>query len=344
MAMHVSTSSLFSIPRNSILELQDKLMKAETEVSTGQFADPVKSLGTQLGLYQSLEKQSANLASIQSSNTVIQSTLSASQQALTQLAVDAQTFVKAVITAQSSGDVTSLPAQAQSLLASFTSLLNSSSGSTYVFGGTNSVVKPVSDYSPGAQAATAAAFQAAFGMSQSDPLVNTITPAAMQTFLSGSFANLFQGTDWSTNWSQASSTRTSALIAPATQVTTSVTANESAFQDLANAYTSIADLAIGNLGQTTQQAVLSHALNLAGAAQQVITGLQTTLGLSQSQITNSNNQMQTQASMIDNLVSKLGSVDPYQAASTVTNLTTQLETSYSLTNRISRLSLINYLT
>jgi flagellar hook-associated protein 3 FlgL len=205
-------------------------------------------------------------------------------------------------------------------------------------------VKPVSDYSPAAQAATAAAFQTAFGMSQSDPLVNTISPASMQTFLTGAFADLFQGADWSTNWSQASSTRTSALISPANVVTTSVTANESAFHDLANAYTSIADLAITNLGATTQQAVLSNALNLVGAAQQAINGLQTTLGLSQSQITNANSQMQTQASLIDNWVYELGAVDPYEAASTVTNLTTQLETAYSLTNRISRLSLVNYLT
>jgi flagellar hook-associated protein 3 FlgL len=223
-------------------------------------------------------------------------------------------------------------------------LLNSTSGNAYVFGGTNSTVKPVADYSQGAQAATAAAFQTAFGMSQSDPQVSTISAASMQTFLTGAFANLFQGADWSTNWSQASSTRTSALISPANVVTTSVTANESAFQDLANAYTSIAGLAIGNLGATTQQAVLSNALSLAGAAQQAITGLQTTLGISQSQITNANSQMQTQASLIDNWVSKLGAVDPYQAASTLTNLTTQLETAYSLTNRISKLSLVNYLT
>ena len=90
--------------------------------------------------------------------------------------------------------------------------------------------------------------------------------------------------------------------------------------------------------------MLSNALNEASAAQQGITGLQATLGISQSQITNANSQMQTQASLIDNWVSKLGGVDPYQAASTLTNLTTQLETAYSLTNRISKLSLVNYLT
>jgi flagellar hook-associated protein 3 FlgL len=344
MTMQISTSSLFSIPRSAVLDLQSQIAKAETEVTTGQIADPAQSLGSQLGLDETLQAQFANLTNLKSSNTIAQSTLSASQNALTQMASDAQSFVSAIMTAQSSGDVSTLPAQAQSLLASFTSLLNSTAGGAYIFGGTNSTVKPVADYSQGPQAATAAAFQGAFGMAQSDPSVSAISGPQMQAFLTGSFANLFQGSQWAANWSQASNTRTSALISPTDVVTTSVTANESALQSLANAYASIADLGIGNLSASARQAVLSNALNEASAAQQGITGLQATLGISQSQITNANSQMQTQASLIDNWVSKLGGVDSYQAASTLTNLTTQLETAYSLTNRISKLSLVNYLT
>ncbi len=344
MTMHISTSSLFSIPRNAVLELQTQISKAETEFTTGRLADPAESLGGQYGLAQALETQSANLANIQTTNTIALSTLSASQNALTQIAKDAQTFVNAVITAQNSGDVTTLPAQAKALLSSLTSFLNSSAGDAYLFGGTNNTVKPMADYSQGPQAATAVAFQAAFGMSQSSAAVSTISASAMQTFLTGSFASLFQGATWSTNWSQASSTRTSALISPTSVVTTSVTANETAFQALANAYASIADLAIGNLSASARQEVLSNALSQAALGQRGITGLQATLGISQSQIKNANDQMQTQVSLIDKWTTQLLGVDSYQAASKLSNLTTQLETAYSLTNRISKLSLVNYIT
>jgi len=342
--MAISTSTLYSIPRYAVADLQAKITKAETEVSTNQLADPVGSLGGQVGLYEALEQQSASLDNIQSSNSIIQSRLSTSQNALTQIASDAQTFVNAVLTAQSSGDVSTLPAQAQSLLASLTSLLNSTAGGAYVFGGVNSTVKPMADYAQSAQGATAAAFSAAFSMPQSSPQVNTIPAAAMQTFLTGAFAGLFQGASWSNNWSQASSTRTSALISQGQVVETSVTANESAFQQLASAYTSIADLGLGNLNESARQAVLSNALSQASAAQQGITGFETALGLSQSQITTANDRMQTQASLIDKWVTQLGGVDSYEAASRLTNLTNQLETAYSLTNRISKLSLVNYLT
>ena len=259
-----------------------------------RFADPAQSLGSQLGLDETLQAQSANLADLQSSNTIAQSTLSASQNALTQMATDAQTCecyhdcakLRQCQHAAGSGSV------APRLLHIFAE--QHGRRSVYLRGH-EQYRRNRFQALQGPQAATAAAFQGAFGMAQSDPSVSAISGAQMQAFLTGSFANLFQGSQWAANWSQASSTRTSALISPTDVVTTSVTANESAFQDLANAYASIADLGIGNLSASARQAVLSNALNEASAAQQGITGLQATLGLSQSQITNANTQMQTQA-------------------------------------------------
>ncbi len=339
----VSTASLFAIPRNSVVDLQNQIAKAETESTTGFLADPVQTLGSQFGLYQSLNAQSNTLGNLQSSNGIVQTALTASQNVLTSVSSDAQTFTSALITAQSSGDVSSLQTQAQAFLSSLTSQLNTTEGDLYIFGGTNNSAPPVADYSGAPQAATAAAFQAAFGFPQSSPQVNSVSAASMQTFLSGSFANLFSAASWSANWSQASNTPTSALISPTEIVTTSATANNSAFIQLASAYTSIADLGIGNLNSSAQQAVISNALSLVSSATQGITGIQSTLGISQSQVTNANNQLQTQSSLIDNWVSQLGGVSPYEAATRLTNLTNQLETAYSLTDRISKLGLVNYL-
>jgi len=106
---------------------------------------------------------------------------------------------------------------------------------------------------------------------------------------------------------------------------------------------SIADLSFNNLNSSTQTAVLTNAQQLIGSATQGITNLQSSLGISQSQITNANSQMQTQATLMTNTVSQIAGVDPSQAATNLSSLTTQLETAYSLTDRISKLSLVNYL-
>ncbi len=63
----------------------------------------------------------------------------------------------------------------------------------------------------------------------------------MQGFLSGPFAALFSGGAWSSDWSSASSTNTSAEIAPGQTVTISTNANEPAFQELAQAYTMLSE-------------------------------------------------------------------------------------------------------
>lgn len=342
----VSTATFLSISRNAVTDIQKQIADAGTEVTSGVLADPVKSLAGNYGLDQKLQAESASLTSYQSANNIASSNLTATQNALSSIYTDAQTFLKALISAQSTGTVTTLATQAQSLLSSFTSTLNTTVGGSYIFGGINNTVKPMSDYSTSAEAATATAFQTAFGMSQSSSSVSTISSSSMQSFLTGSFASLFSGANWSTNWSQASSTAMSSLISPnqTVPVTTSASANNTAFQTLAQAYVSIADLGINNLGSTTTQTVLSNAVSLMSSAMQGITNIETTLGLSQTQITNANSLMTTRATYLNNSVSTLQGVDAYQAASTLSNLSTQLEVAYSLSNRISKLSLVNYLT
>ena len=339
----VSTSTLFAGPRNAVTTLQAKLSEAETEQSTGMLADPVKSLGSQVGLLESLQSQATSLSNMQSSNAIADTTLTVSQNVLSSVSSDAQTFLNSLISAQNTGDVSTLATQAQSLLDSFTSDMNTASAGAYVFGGTNSSVAPIANYSGAPQTATAAAFQTAFGFPQSSSQASSITTTQMQQFLSGGFANLFADPAWTTNWSQASGTGTSAVISPGQSVATTVSANGNAFRQLASAYTSIADLGVSSLNSSTQQTVLTSALNQVSSAMQGISDMQTTLGLSQSQLTNANTALQTQASTVNDMVSQLDGVDPYQAATALTDLTTQLETAYSLTNQLSKLGLVNYL-
>lgn len=352
MSIQVSTSTLRAIPRYAVLDLQKQLTTAETEESTGQLADPIGGLGAHAGLGQSLQVQSTTLNNIQSSNAVVLNNITAAQNALTSIQSDAQSFSNTLLAAEGTGNVSTLVTQAQAFLSSLTNSLNTTSNGAYVFAGTNTGVKPMLDYSVSAQAATENAFQNAFGSTDA----NAITSDDMQTFLTGTstttgvYADLFSDPAWGTNWSQASDNTTSALINDPTSestlqpVTTSVSANNDAFRELASAYTSIADLGIDGLNSSTQQTVLSYAVSQLSAGMAGVTTLQTTLGTSQSQINNANTQLQNQASFVDKWAAQLVGVDSYTVTEQLTNLSTQLETAYSLTNQISKLSLINYLT
>ncbi len=339
----VSTNTLHSIPRTAVGDLQAKLTRAEYEITSGEIATPAETLGSQFGLDLALRSQADTLTNLQSTNSVLGTALTTSQNALTKMSSDAQTFMNTLVTAQSTGNVSSLAIQARAFLNSFTSDANTTSAGAYVFGGTNSSVAPMTSYSGAPQAATANAFQTVFGFPQSSSQASSISASSMQSFLSGAFAGLFADPSWSSTWSKAANTPTSAVIAPGQSITTSVTAYGNAFRQLASAYTSIADLGIDKLNGSTQQTVIGNALQQVSGAIQSITDMQSKLGFSQSQITSANKALQTQVTTINNTVSQLDGVDPYQAAEKLTNLTTQLETAYSLTNRISRLGLVNYL-
>jgi flagellar hook-associated protein 3 FlgL len=345
MSIQISTASLFEIPRRAVVHVQKQLATAETEVGTQQHADPIGDLGAHAGLGQSLQVQSTTLNNIQASNAVVLNNLTATQTALKSIDSDAQSFLKSLITAQNTGDVTTLQKQAMAFLGSFTNTLNTTSNSGYVFAGTNTSVRPMLNYSVSAQAATETAFANAFGLTNND----AIAPDDMQAFLTGTstttgpYADLFSNPAWGTNWSKASDNTTSALISTSQAVTTSVSANDDAFRKLASAYTSIADLNIDNLNPTTQQTVLSYAVSQLSAGIAGVTTCQTTLGISESQINNANTQLQNRASFVDKWAAQLVGVDTYAASERVTSLSTQLEVAYSLTTRISKLSLVNYL-
>jgi flagellar hook-associated protein 3 FlgL len=339
----ISSTQLYNIPKNAVLDLQVQIAKAETEVSTNELADPVGQLGSKFGLVQSLKTRSASLDVAQAANSIVQSSLSATQDTLTSLSSDAQNFVKALLFAKNTGDLGGLKNQAQSYLTDLIAKLNTNTGGVYVFGGENSSIKPVADYANTAEGAINDAFSSQFGFPPTSSQVNTISETDMQTYLSGTFSDQFNAANWSLNWSQASGTPTSAMISQSLTVTTSATANDPAFRQLASAYVSIMSMNVDDLGDTSKQAVLDYALNQAGGAQSGIDGLRTSLGVTEGQIKDANTQLQSQQSLVDKRYNQLKGLDPYEAVAKLTNLMTQLETAYSLTSRITKLSLVNYL-
>jgi flagellar hook-associated protein 3 FlgL len=315
----------------------------------------VETLGSQIGFDESLRAQVATLTNLQSTNALINTQLTASQDALNNISSDAQTFMSALMTAQSTGSIGGLAIQARAFLDSFTNYANTTSGGVYLFGGTNNSVAPMASYSgdplPGStvnpQTATDDTFNSAF---PSTP-VNSISASGIDSFLSGPFATLFADLasgspsttpSWAT-WSQGADTDTSAIISPGHSITTSVSTYGTAFRQIASAYTSIAGLDINDMNSSAQQAVISYAVQQISQGMSSIGDMTTTLGLSQSQITAANKALLTQTTTINNTIGQLDNADPYKTAETINTLTTQLETAYSLTNRISKLSLVNYL-
>lgn len=351
MSSYISSFSMSSVLLQSILTAQTNLAQAEQEVTTGTYADVGLTLGDEAGQDVSLRGQQSLLQTITTTNNLLSTNLGSTQNVLTGLQTTAQNFLQSLL-GVSGGDgndeaaAASLQQTAQSALTSLISGLNANVNGDYLFAGTNSSVAPITDYysagSPNQQAVNTA-FSTAFGFSQSSSSVASITASQMQSFLDNDFAPLFQGANWTSDWSSASDTTTTSQISPAQTVSTSVSANETAFQDLAQAYTMVAEVGTQNLSSDALQTVVSNAESLLNAGIGSLTDIQSGVGVVQSDITSANNQMSVQMSVLSTQIGNLEDINTYQASTQVTDLQTQIETAYELTSQLSQLSLVKYL-
>lgn len=341
-----STLAMATAARRSMMELQTSLARSRAELESGRHADLGQSLGATMSQDFMLGDTHETMQTILSTNKLVGTRLGATQSALSGLADAAQTLRATLISAQNDGgDRLALETQAKSALQTFISTLNSGDGAAFLFAGVNTDVAPINDYfaTPATAGKTAldAAFLGAFGVTQTNPAVAAIPPAQMQTFLSGPMAGLFS-TNWS-DWSNASSTQAQAQISLSMTVDLPLSANDSSLQHLAMAYTMLADLGGPNMSATTYAAVLQTATSTIDLAIDGLTRAQAQVGVTQSAVNDANRMMGIQTSFLQSRIADFESVDPMEAATRVNGLMTQIETSYSLTARLTQLSLAKYL-
>jgi flagellar hook-associated protein 3 FlgL len=333
--------------RSHLLRMQTDLVKLEKEVVTGRAADSGLHLGARTGQSVGLERDIDRLKVVMDSNQLVLSRLSATQAGLDTLTKTAQTF-QSTMTAASSGAVEPaiLLAESTTALVKMTGVLNSSLNGENLFAGINTDVQPINDFmAAGSPARTAMedAFLTNFGFTYDDPAAATISRADMTTFLDTVIEPLFTGPDWNTNWSNASDATITARITLTDTTTASVSANEVGVRKLAAAAAVVAVFTTGALGELGRDAVIAKATSLVGQSVSDLAQTQARTGIVQQRVTAASERLSMQVDIFSGKVNDLVGIDPYEASTRVQSLLAQIETAYTLTSRISQLSLVKYL-
>jgi flagellar hook-associated protein 3 FlgL len=345
---YISTASLSSETKASIARIQQRLVDAQTELATGRHADVGLTLGAQTGVAVSLRQDIAQIQSIKDTNSIVLTRMQGSQAALNTLATTSQTFLNALTPAQSDNTISgTILQQAQAAMQSLQDQLNSSSDGQYLFAGINSDVKPLDDFfgnpPPASAQAVQAAFTAKFGMSPDDPNVSSISASDMQDFLNNEFADLFSDANWSANWSGASDKPVNSRISRTETANTSVTANDNTFRQLTEAFTMVAGLGFQNLNNATQKVVMQQATQIVSNGIGGLTKVQSFLGVTQQRVSDANDQIDTQVDFLNKSIDGLESVDSAEVTTQISDLSTALEAAYAVTNRLSNLSIMDFL-
>lgn len=338
--------------RLTIRQAQNELLKSQQEVSTGFYADIGAELGSKTSTVVDLNRESLRLNSMISNNSIATQRLSASQEALKQIATAAEEMNNALITISGSSNSDTINTTIMTVsnsLSTMTSMANQSANGEFLFAGINTDVQPIAEYTDTSAAKTAfdTAFDAYFGFPPTDTagtatIAATGTPS-MEDFITTVLEPMFTGADWTTNWSSATDQSMTSRITQSETVQTSASANEDGFRYFALAAIVTKELMTIGAPANAVTTAINKAIDYTGRA---ITGINSTrseLGLSQNRIEKADASLKVQVDIIETSLSSKIEVDAYEASTRVNSLLSMVEASYTLTSKIQALSLVNYL-
>ncbi len=343
-----STTSIYRAMQFTTQRLQTELVAKQRELSSGKKADMGLELGALSSQTVSLRRQLDQIDQIATNNKFVASRMQAAQAAMQSLVDGAQQVIK-VVTAETGANLDrTLVAQAgRDALTQLTGALNTSFNGEYIFSGINTDVVPIDDYfttpPSAAKAAVEAAFLAEFGIAMSDPGAANISAAQVKSFIDGPFLDLFSTANWQANWSNASDQAMRGRVTLTEVAETSVSANEAAFANLAAAYTLLGDVADTALAGDGLDQLVASALELLGSGIERTGQVQGRLGLAEERVAQGSERLDLQRVVLSGQLSSLEEVDPYEVASRLSEIMTELEASYTLTSRINRMSLLDFI-
>lgn len=343
--VYVSSQVLSLAPRSAVMQSQSDLAKAQQELASGKLADVGLGLGGQSGQLVSIAAQSGRLQGFVDTNALATARLQSTTAAINTMQGTASSYLATLATANpASSSISTVTLSAKSNLNALLSTLNTSVGGQYIFGGINSDVAPTASYDgSAAQSAVAAAFTSTFGFAPDSPSASSINAADLKGFLDTQFASLFSSTSFPGTWSNASDTPITTEVAEGQSVTTSASANGAGFRTLAQAYTMMAEFTGSNFNAAAAQAVIGSARDLLGQAGGALINANADIGVSVNVISDANDRMTAQKTLLDTQAASLQGVDTYALTSRLSSLQTQIQASFELTSELRKLSLLNYL-
>lgn len=324
---------------------QSALAKAQVELSTQRHYDVSETLSGHTGRNIRWHSEMATIDSNTQANNLHRTRAEVTQSSLDAATNLASEFAASLIAARGAdGGREIIGAQAKNALAVLSSLLNTDIDGAFLFAGRNPTMPPIRDYYGAAgEAQFDASFASEFGMSNVDPTVQNITPAQIETYLNGNFRSMFAPPNWQANISNASDENMTAYIGLGQNVELSVSANEAPLRELYAAIVGIAELTRGDINDASFEKLIDVTASKVSSVVQGLADIQSRIGINQKSLEDATNQLKGRKTWLNEVILRTESVDTYEVATRINGLITQLEASYSVSSRISRISLLNYL-
>ena len=334
----------------TVLNGRETLLTAQA--TSGLVATGVTGLGADTSKVLNLQPQLAQLGAFANNAILAGTRLDTAQTALSSistLATSLQTSLTQISASTGSSLQTSIEtaaAQASEQLGTLTSLLNTTSGDSYVFGSVDPTATPVPDpASVGSGPLSARVASAVAGLSASGAaatLQSIIAGATTDPIFSPSLSGSTQAQSVTVSFGQKA-----VVSLPATSTVgmsgATATSTGSGLGDLVAVLSAVAHLSPSQASSTQFSGLISGLQTILDGAQTGISAMTSTLAVSQQQVTS---ETATNSSMSDALTSQLGdltSVDLPTVSTQLSETQNQLMASYEIINDLKGMTLADYL-
>lgn len=331
MRVSVGDASLTNILARQGADLRGQVQRAAQEVATGRHTDIGKALRGDFSPLLAIDASLARLAAFKSTAADAAFQVAAQQasiQGLSQLAKGISTALMGARDVATPAQIDTLAADARGRLASAVGLLNVQASGRAVFSGQATGTPPL-----GPVEDMLAALDTA--------VIGALTPGQVAAAV----------TDWFNDplgfgaYYQGDAALAQVPVAPGETVEISTTATDPAIRDTLASLAMAALLDRGVLagdGPARAQLAATAGQGLMRSEDARIT-LSARIGAVEAQIESARTRNGAEETALGILRSETGSVDPYEAATRLETIRTQLESLYLVTARVSRLSLTEYL-
>ena len=340
-----STYAMFTNMRQNMASLQRELATAQGEVTNGRVADAGLLLGSGNGRRVSLLQDIQRLQVVVDTNHLAQARVDMTLTSIDAVREHGESILASLTSSLGSSthfDVTQRAGQ--TALEAITGVMNTSLNGEFIFGGINSGEEPIGDFeTDGAKAALDAAFLGHFGFAKTDAAAAGIDGSAMTDFLDNVVEPMFFGAGWEASFSNASDDVITARIGLTETSDASVSANETGFRGMFFAAVVTAEYFSGDLNAAATSAAAEKALAVVATASGQLADLQGRTGFLSNRIERTSDLLSARIDEITAQSDKAVAVDPFEAATRLNNLVTQIETSYTLTGRLQQMSLMRYI-
>jgi flagellar hook-associated protein 3 FlgL len=346
----VSTLGMSLQSRKSVADNQRSLLMLQQEQASGKRFDVAGDLGA-LGVRAIRLREMFNAAeNYQTSNRTLASRLEITQSSLSNVTSNGNEFVTKII-AGLHGDVASslIQAAARDLIDNMEGALNTSFGGRSLFSGSAVDAQSLQ---------TSTAVNGGTGLSPLQVLQNVIAAkpavidsATLSDLLTGpdGIASIFDNTNsvaahrYSTTFYNGNTQSVTAKIDETSLVPGGARADDPGVTRILKAAYTLAAIDSSAMPSGQYRELLTACLNDIEQGMAEVQQTQAMLGLAQQAIESAQKRHSLMADMATRQINELEQVDPFETAVRLSNMATQIESTFSITARISRLSLINYL-